>query len=66
MYLSTFIQKKKRLEHQKLNDLVYVRYNLRLQNRYYYIFIHFHCLSFYITYGYIFVHVLKKKKTTKL
>ncbi|KAH1193057.1 hypothetical protein GmHk_19G054172 [Glycine max] len=33
MYLSTFIQKKKRLEHQKLNDLVYVRYNLRLQNR---------------------------------
>ncbi|XP_058727094.1 uncharacterized protein LOC131598519 [Vicia villosa] len=27
-------KKRNRLEHQKLNDLVYVRYNLRLQNRY--------------------------------
>ncbi|XP_058756871.1 uncharacterized protein LOC131630088 [Vicia villosa] len=26
-------KKRNRLEHQKLNDLVYVRYNLRLQNR---------------------------------
>ncbi|RZC17007.1 hypothetical protein D0Y65_010041 [Glycine soja] len=30
VYLSTFIKKKRnRLEHKKLNDLVYVRYNLR-------------------------------------
>ena len=29
--------KRNRLEHQKLNDLVYVRYNLKLQQRYYYI-----------------------------
>jgi transposase len=28
-------KKRNRLEHQKLNDLVFVRYNLRLQNRYY-------------------------------
>ena len=28
---------KKRLEHQKLNNLIYVRYNLGLQQRYYYI-----------------------------
>ncbi|PNX60298.1 hypothetical protein L195_g051854, partial [Trifolium pratense] len=26
-------KKRNRLEHQKLNDLVFVRYNLRLQNR---------------------------------
>lgn len=30
-------KKRNRLEHQKLNDLVYVRYNLRLQQRYYYV-----------------------------
>jgi hypothetical protein len=28
-------KKRNRLEHQKLNDLVFVRYNLRLKNRYY-------------------------------
>lgn len=27
-------KKRNRLEHQKLNDLVFVRYNLRLQQRY--------------------------------
>lgn len=27
-------KKRNRLEHQKLNDLVYVRYNLRLQQMY--------------------------------
>jgi len=38
--LSTFIEEKRRLEHQKLNDIVFVRYNLRLQNRYYYYDVH--------------------------
>ena len=27
-------KKRNRLEHQRLNDLVYIYYNLRLQNRY--------------------------------
>nr|KYP59271.1 hypothetical protein KK1_014703 [Cajanus cajan] len=30
-------KRRNRLEHQKLNDLVFVHYNLRLQHRYYYV-----------------------------
>ncbi|KAK8941408.1 hypothetical protein KSP39_PZI009861 [Platanthera zijinensis] len=40
-------KRRNRLEHQRLNDLVYVRYNLNMRNRY-----DFHLISFYV--GFIF------------
>ena len=45
-------KRRNRLEHQKLNDLVYIRYNLRLQQMYYYIdytlIVYLFCLDFFI------------------
>ncbi|KAL0439352.1 UNVERIFIED_CONTAM: hypothetical protein Slati_2418200 [Sesamum latifolium] len=35
VFLNAFTQKRNRLEHQRLNDLVYVHYNLKLKDRWF-------------------------------